>query len=68
VSQMIFHFSSWSRFMPGDFISTASPAWVGYGRNPPIFLNGGDAVEVSIEQIGVLRNPAVAADSVSQGP
>lgn len=47
-----------SRFMtllPGDVISTGSPAGVGYGLNPPAFLKPGDVVELGIEGLGVAK-------------
>jgi acylpyruvate hydrolase len=47
--------------MPGDVISTGTPAGVGYARNPQVFLDVGDVVEVEIERIGTLRNPVVQA-------
>jgi 2-keto-4-pentenoate hydratase/2-oxohepta-3-ene-1,7-dioic acid hydratase in catechol pathway len=45
---------------PGDLIFTGTPPGVGAARKPPVFLKGGDNVEVEIESIGVLRNPVVA--------
>jgi 2,4-diketo-3-deoxy-L-fuconate hydrolase len=66
-SQMIFPcaaiVSVLSTFMtlePGDLIVTGTPAGVGHGRRPPVYLKAGDSVEVEIEGIGVLRNPVVA--------
>jgi 2-keto-4-pentenoate hydratase/2-oxohepta-3-ene-1,7-dioic acid hydratase in catechol pathway len=47
---------------PGDVIATGTPSGVGYVRNPPIFLKPGDAVEIEIEGIGVLRNPVAGSD------
>lgn len=43
--------------LPGDVISTGTPAGVGVFRDPRVFLRSGDLVEVEIEGIGVLRNP-----------
>ena len=43
----------------GDLIFTGTPPGVGFARKPPVFLKGGDVVEVEIEGIGVLRNPVV---------
>jgi len=43
------------RLLPGDVISTGTPAGVGITRDPPVFLTPGDDVEVEIEKIGVLR-------------
>jgi 2-keto-4-pentenoate hydratase/2-oxohepta-3-ene-1,7-dioic acid hydratase in catechol pathway len=44
---------------PGDLIFTGTPSGVGFTRKPPVFLKGGDVVEVEIEKLGVLRNPVV---------
>ncbi|MGF1579114.1 MAG: fumarylacetoacetate hydrolase family protein [Gemmataceae bacterium] len=44
---------------PGDLIFTGTPPGVGVFRNPPVFLKGGDVVEIEIEKLGVLRNPVV---------
>jgi 2-keto-4-pentenoate hydratase/2-oxohepta-3-ene-1,7-dioic acid hydratase in catechol pathway len=46
---------------PGDIIATGTPEGVGAFRKPPIFLKEGDVVEIEIEQLGLLRNPVVAA-------
>lgn len=57
MGRLISHFSHWYRFMPGDVISTGSPAGVGHGRNPRVYLKEGDLVEVSVSGIGTLSNP-----------
>lgn len=41
---------------PGDLILTGTPDGVGAGRKPPVFLQDGDEVSVTIEGIGTLRN------------
>jgi 2,4-didehydro-3-deoxy-L-rhamnonate hydrolase len=38
--------------LPGDLISTGTPAGVGLGMNPPVYLNAGDVVELGIEGLG----------------
>jgi acylpyruvate hydrolase len=43
----------------GDIIATGTPEGVGFKRNPPIFLQHGDVVEVEIEGIGTLMNPVI---------
>jgi 2-keto-4-pentenoate hydratase/2-oxohepta-3-ene-1,7-dioic acid hydratase in catechol pathway len=58
--EMISYFSKWYRFQPGDFVTTGSPAGVGFGRDPKVFMKPGDTVEVEIEGIGTLTNPLVA--------
>ncbi|WP_294749621.1 fumarylacetoacetate hydrolase family protein [uncultured Exiguobacterium sp.] len=40
----------------GDIIATGTPAGVGHGMKPPVYLQTGDVVEVSIEGIGRLQN------------
>jgi 2-keto-4-pentenoate hydratase/2-oxohepta-3-ene-1,7-dioic acid hydratase in catechol pathway len=42
---------------PGDVIATGTPAGVGYGRKPPVFLQKGDVMTVDIDGIGSLGNP-----------
>jgi 2-keto-4-pentenoate hydratase/2-oxohepta-3-ene-1,7-dioic acid hydratase in catechol pathway len=43
----------------GDLIFTGTPPGVGNARKPPVFLKGGDVVEVEIDGLGTLRNPVV---------
>ncbi|MSQ72477.1 MAG: fumarylacetoacetate hydrolase family protein [Betaproteobacteria bacterium] len=64
VARSISHFSRWYRFSPGDIVTTGSPAGVGYGRNPRVFLKPGDVIAVEIEKIGVLTNTVRAAASI----
>jgi 2,4-didehydro-3-deoxy-L-rhamnonate hydrolase len=52
-----------SRFMtllPGDIISTGTPAGVGLGFNPPIYLKEGDVVELGIDGLGTSKQTVVA--------
>lgn len=39
-----------------DIIATGTPAGVGIGFEPPVYLKSGDQVEVSIDKLGVLKN------------
>jgi 2-keto-4-pentenoate hydratase/2-oxohepta-3-ene-1,7-dioic acid hydratase in catechol pathway len=41
---------------PGDLILTGTPWGVGGFRDPPVFLEPGDRVEVEVEGVGVLAN------------
>jgi 2,4-diketo-3-deoxy-L-fuconate hydrolase len=45
--------------IPGDIISTGTPAGVGIFRDPPIVLKPGNVVECRIEQIGAIINKVV---------
>ena len=50
-----------SRFMtllPGDVISTGTPAGVGLGFNPPQYLRVGDTVELGIDGLGIQKQTA----------
>ena len=58
--EMISYFSKWYCFRPGDIVTTGSPAGVGFGRDPKVFMKPGDVVEVEIEGVGTLSNPLVA--------
>jgi 2,4-diketo-3-deoxy-L-fuconate hydrolase len=52
-----------SRFMtllPGDVISTGTPAGVGLGFKPAIFLNPGDVMELGIDGLGESKQKCVA--------
>jgi 2-keto-4-pentenoate hydratase/2-oxohepta-3-ene-1,7-dioic acid hydratase in catechol pathway len=60
VARVIAYFSKFYAFRPGDVISTGSPAGVGYGREPKVFMRPGDVIEVEATGIGVLRNPIAA--------
>jgi 2-keto-4-pentenoate hydratase/2-oxohepta-3-ene-1,7-dioic acid hydratase in catechol pathway len=48
---------------PGDLLATGTPSGVGYARTPPWLLQPGDAVEVEVERLGVLRNTVVGNDA-----
>ncbi len=60
IPYLISFFSRWYAFKPGDVLSTGSPAGVGYGRNPKVFIKPGDVIAVSASGVGTLRNPIVA--------
>jgi 2-keto-4-pentenoate hydratase/2-oxohepta-3-ene-1,7-dioic acid hydratase in catechol pathway len=45
---------------PGDIISTGTPSGVGVYRQPPVFLKGGEKIEITIGKIGVLTNSVIA--------
>lgn len=47
------------RLEAGDVIATGTPVGVGFGQDPPVFLQAGDVVEITVEGIGTLSNPVV---------
>lgn len=59
VATIISTFSEAVTLEAGDVIVSGTPAGVGFGMNPKVYLKAGDIVEVSIEGIGTLVNPIV---------
>ena len=53
-------FSSFTTLRPGDVIATGTPGGVGFARKPPVWLQPGDVIEITIEGIGTIRNRVVA--------
>jgi 2-keto-4-pentenoate hydratase/2-oxohepta-3-ene-1,7-dioic acid hydratase in catechol pathway len=53
-------FSSFTRLAPGDVIATGTPGGVGFARKPPVWMHPGDVIEVTVEDIGTIRNRLVA--------
>ncbi|HEX7448391.1 MAG TPA: fumarylacetoacetate hydrolase family protein [Pirellulales bacterium] len=61
IDELVAYVSQVCTLLPGDLIYTGTPPGVGFARKPPVFLKPGDVAEVEIEQLGVLKNPVVAA-------
>jgi 2-keto-4-pentenoate hydratase/2-oxohepta-3-ene-1,7-dioic acid hydratase in catechol pathway len=57
VSKLLAFISQAFTLEPGDLILTGTPHGVGYFRDPQVFLQPGDVVEVAIGDLGLLRNP-----------
>ncbi len=56
VPAIIAYCSTFTELRPGDVIATGTPGGVGDKREPPLYMNDGDRVEVSIGVIGTLAN------------
>ena len=52
IPHIVSYLSQFMSLMPGDVISTGTPAGVGLGFKPPQFLKPGDEVELGIEGLG----------------
>jgi 2-keto-4-pentenoate hydratase/2-oxohepta-3-ene-1,7-dioic acid hydratase in catechol pathway len=57
VARIVADLSRGMTLLEGTVILTGTPAGVGAGRSPKVFLKDGDTVEVSIEGVGSVRNP-----------
>lgn len=57
---VISYVSQFMTLLPGDVISTGTPAGVGLGFKPPVFLKAGDVVELGIEGLGTARQAVKA--------
>ncbi len=60
IPYILAYVSGFTPLSPGDVIVTGTPEGVGFVRKPPLWMKGGDTVEVEISTIGVLRNKVVA--------
>ena len=73
VPTLVSYVSQFMTLLPGDVISTGTPAGVGLGMKPPQYLKAGDVVELGIDQLGESRQKVVAwqpatAETVSGRP
>ena len=62
VAEIIVHLSAIMTLSPGDIIATGTPAGVGYGRTPRLFLKDGDVVTVSLGLLGAFETRFVGHD------
>lgn len=61
VTHLISYVSRYMSLEPGDLIPTGTPAGVGLGRKPPVYLKAGDTVSLGIEGLGEQNAAIVAA-------
>jgi len=57
---LVSYISQFMTLLPGDIVSTGTPAGVGLGFNPPVYLKPGDVVELSIDGLGTSKQTCVA--------
>ena len=55
VKEIVSHLSQFMTLNPGDIIFTGTPAGVGDGMDPPVYLAPGDVVRVGVESLGAQR-------------
>jgi 2-keto-4-pentenoate hydratase/2-oxohepta-3-ene-1,7-dioic acid hydratase in catechol pathway len=56
IPRLIAYASTVAPLRPGDVIVTGTPGGIGAKRQPPLWMQHGDVVEVEVDRIGVLRN------------
>lgn len=59
VPTIVSYLSQFMSLLPGDVISTGTPAGVGMGLKPPVFLKPGDVVELGIAGLGSSRQQVI---------
>jgi 2-keto-4-pentenoate hydratase/2-oxohepta-3-ene-1,7-dioic acid hydratase in catechol pathway len=57
---LVSYLSQFMTLLPGDVISTGTPAGVGLGMNPQVYLKPGDVVELGIDGLGTSRQNVIA--------
>ena len=59
VAHIVSYISQYMTLMPGDIIPTGTPAGVGLGMKPPVFLKAGDTMHLGIGGLGEQRQRVV---------
>jgi 2-keto-4-pentenoate hydratase/2-oxohepta-3-ene-1,7-dioic acid hydratase in catechol pathway len=62
---LVSYISQFMTLLPGDIISTGTPAGVGLGMHPPVYLKAGDVVACGIEGLGQMRQIVVTEEEES---
>ena len=61
IPKLVSYLSQFMTLLPGDVISTGTPAGVGLGQKPqPVYIKEGDVIELGIEGLGSSRQVAIA--------
>jgi 2,4-diketo-3-deoxy-L-fuconate hydrolase len=60
VAELVSYISRFMSLQPGDVILTGTPAGVGRGHKPPVYLKAGDVVVASIDGLGEQTHKVVA--------
>jgi 2-keto-4-pentenoate hydratase/2-oxohepta-3-ene-1,7-dioic acid hydratase in catechol pathway len=55
IAYLVSYISTFMRLLPGDVVTTGTPAGVGLGRKPQVFLKAGDVVELGVQSLGTQR-------------
>lgn len=58
---LVHYLSQFMSLQPGDIIATGTPAGVGLGQQPPLYLQPGDVMELGIDGLGTQQQTVIAA-------
>jgi 2,4-diketo-3-deoxy-L-fuconate hydrolase len=60
IPTLVSYLSRFMTLLPGDVISTGTPAGVGHGCKPPQYLADGDVIELGVEGLGTAKQNVVS--------
>jgi ureidoglycolate lyase len=63
VAELVSYVSQFMSLQPGDIIATGTPAGVGMGYSPPVYLRPGQALRLGIAGLGVQHSAVQAAQA-----
>jgi 2,4-diketo-3-deoxy-L-fuconate hydrolase len=55
IAYLVSYISKFMRLMPGDVVTTGTPAGVGLGKKPQSYVKAGDVVELGVQGLGTQR-------------
>lgn len=60
IPTLVSYLSQFMSLLPGDVISTGTPAGVGFGCKPPEYMADGDVIELGVEGLGTAKQRVVS--------
>lgn len=60
IPKIVSYTSQFMTLLPGDIISTGTPAGVGLGMNPQVYLKAGDIIELGVDGLGTSTQKCIA--------
>jgi 2,4-didehydro-3-deoxy-L-rhamnonate hydrolase len=63
VPTLVSYLSRFMTLLPGDVVSTGTPAGVGMGHKPPVYLKAGDVLEYGVEGLGEVHQRIVTGEA-----
>lgn len=65
IPELIETLSAGQTLRPGDVLATGTPAGVGIGKTPPVYLKPGDEVAISVTGLGTLTNKVAQPGAIN---